>query len=354
MDELELLGTLGQDTPGPDPIRRAQARALLLRRAEAPVGHTTIGWRAASWRLSRPRLAGVLLAGGVAAFLALTVVPFGAGTGDAAAATLDRISVVARGAADGQPAAGTFRHTVSDGVSAVGTSLDAAGTRVVWSAVPFQREVWIGAEGSGRLIEHRGPTGWFSPADEAAWVVAGSPAVEYASEVDIRFEPRSPGASPGVPELDPGSLAAADVEALPTDVDALEALIRERAAANGGGATPVEMFTIIGDLLGETVAPPDLRAALYQVLSGVDDVALMGTVADQAGRAGVGVAIEDVDPSPGGRGSQRYVLVIDPDTSDLLERQTVQLTPIEGLSAESPVAIRLTTYRTSELVPSMP
>ena len=47
-------------------------------------------------------------------------------------------------------------------------------------------------------------------------------------------------------------------------------MIDERAAANGGGATDYERFTIVGDLLRETVAAPKVRAALYRVAASLE------------------------------------------------------------------------------------
>lgn len=53
----------------------------------------------------------------------------------------------------------------------------------------------------------------------------------------------------------------------------LRRLIDQRAAANGG-STDDERFTIIGDLLRETVAAPKVRSALYRVAAGLNGVEL--------------------------------------------------------------------------------
>ena len=67
------------------------------------------------------------------------------------------------------------------------------------------------------------------------------------------------------------------------------------------------MFTIVGDLLRESPAPPALRRALWEVAATIPGVQLVGPVTDAAGRAGVAVE----------RGRARYVL--DPSDGRLLE-----------------------------------
>lgn len=93
---------------------------------------------------------------------------------------------------------------------------------------------------------------------------------------------------------------------LPTEPGALERRLRE-GIDGAGPDDDSELFTIVGDLLRESPAPPALRRALWEVAARVPGVELVGAVTDGAGRSGTAVE----------RHGQRYVL--DPQTGRLLE-----------------------------------
>jgi hypothetical protein len=94
--------------------------------------------------------------------------------------------------------------------------------------------------------------------------------------------------------------------ALPTDAQALERQLR--AGIDGAGPDDnSELFTIVGDLLRESPAPPALRKALWDVAAHIPGVTLVGAVTDAAGRRGIAVE----------RSGQRYVL--DPNNGRLLD-----------------------------------
>lgn len=169
---------------------------------------------------------------------------------------------------------------------------------------------------------------------------------------DMSFGALPPGADPGAPQrVGSGSLYYEDVDSLPTDVAALRDVIRARAEANGGGATNLEMFIIVGDLLRETVAAPDVRAALYRVVAALDGVELIGPVTDRIGRAGTAVAMTG-DGS--GAGRERRTLIFDPETSMLLAEEQVLLDKVDWLDAEPPLVIGYNTYLASEIVETIP
>lgn len=82
---------------------------------------------------------------------------------------------------------------------------------------------------------------------------------------------------------------------------------RPQADIRGAGPDPQsELFTIVGDLLRESPAPPALRKALYDVAAGIPGVHLTGKVTDSIGRTGTGVQ----------RGGE--TLVVDPANGALL------------------------------------
>ena len=123
---------------------------------------------------------------------------------------------------------------------------------------------------------------------------------------------RDNGVSDGVLPLGPGlfpaggtSLTWDQLYALPTHPAQLTAALQADVKGAGPDAQS-ELFTIVGDLLRESPAPPALRKALYDVAAGIPGVHLTGKVTDGLGRAGTGVE----------RGGE--TLVIDPADGRLL------------------------------------
>jgi hypothetical protein len=79
-----------------------------------------------------------------------------------------------------------------------------------------------------------------------------------------------------------------------------------------------ELYTVVGDLLRESPAPPALREALYEVAAGIPGVKLVGNYQDALGRTGTAVE----------RDSE--TLVIDPSNGQLLAE--IQGDPTRGIS----------------------
>lgn len=348
MDEMDALRTLGGDVPPPEPAAKRAARAALVAHAEArssrprwlPDGR--LGFR-------RVRVVGALAALGLVAVLASGQLPVGPRPDPAAAAALNHAADIA--AAQPDTAGHGYRYTKSEGAYLSGTGGGPEHPNGVWALVPVSREIWIKPDGSGRIVESRGEPIWFGPADRAAWQAEGSPDLRGTPFSDTRFGPTPPGADPWVPQPWPGSLYYQNVDALPTDVGTLRHMIDERAAANGGGATDYERFTIVGDLLRETVAAPKVRAALYRVAASLNGIELVGSMTDRAGRTGTAVSMTNDQSS---RGLERRVLIFDPQTSSLLAEEDVLLHKVDWLDAEPPLVIGYNTYVTSEIVPTIP
>src|SRR5262249_58453862 len=90
-----------------------------------------------------------------------------------------------------------------------------------------------------------------------------------------------------------------ELYALPTDPGQLTATLQ--ADIKGAGPDPQsELFTIVGDLLRESPAPPALRKALFDVAAGIPGVHLTGKDTAELGRTGTsdtpGHAPPDVHP----------------------------------------------------------
>lgn len=120
---------------------------------------------------------------------------------------------------------------------------------------------------------------------------------------------RDNGVADGVLPLGPGLFPAGgtaltwdQLYALPTDPAQLTAALQ--ADINGAGPDPQsELFTIVGDLLRESPAPPALRKALYDVAAGIPGVRVTGKVTDMLDRTGTGVTRDGetlvIDPADG-------------------------------------------------------
>ena len=286
---LELLADLApvRDDELAGAARTDDARALLDRITARPVARSP---RARRRWLALPVAAAVAVA---AVVVALSV--GGDGTPSAAAATLRRVAGVAQNQDALIPGPGQFIYTKS--VNAfMSTTVPTGGADAAYSViVPRIRQVWLGP-GGGRLYTTSGTPRFVTPRDRERWVADGSPSLVEAPSTDA-LSPTAP--------LD-----------LPADPDALWSLLEHEAQGNSNG-TAAEMFTLVGDALRETAATPAQRAALYEVAARIDGVQLVGQVHDSAGRAGTAVSLD--------AHGVRFTLVLDPDTSSLLEEREVAL-----------------------------
>lgn len=255
------------------------------------------------------------------------------GASEAAARELTRAAAVAERQTAVVLAPGSYAYTKSQSRDVLELVMNAAGGQRSFSAlIPRTREVWIGADGSGRLRETSGHPIFPGPGDRAAWEAAGSPALNERTS-DRRFGP--------------GGLHLPDLAGLPTDPDDLYERVREQAD-EADVPTNVEMLVVVGDLLRETAAPPALRAALYRVAARIEGIELIGRVTDRAGRAGIAVGI--TSDYTGTR--ERKILIFDPKTSTLLSERTVLLEHVNWLDADPPVVSGDTLYLASGVVGS--
>jgi hypothetical protein len=197
--------------------------------------------------------------------------------------------------------------------------------------VPHTREIWIAPDGSGRLRVQSGQPKFFGPEDEVEWEAAGRPSFDGTGISDDSFGP--------------GGLSFTDFSEYSTDPDELYDQIRSRAEGHGP-STDAEMFVLVGDLLRETVAPPDLRAALFRVAAKIPGVELVGNVTDPAGRNGVAVARTSDDAGF----LERNELVFDPDTSELLAERQALLERVAWADAEPGTVIGYAVYLSSGAV----
>ena len=189
------------------------------------------------------------------------------------------LMAVAR-AAQAQPAqasSGRYAYTRLEETS-LGTYADDPPFSVLIRRV---EERWIGPDGSGRVLSTPKPLTFPSPRDEERWSAAGRPSGAP------KPEERSLNATELARSIDPG---LPSIDELPTDPDALHALLRG-AASRGGAPVEVRTFELVGELLGQAAATPQLRAALFGVASQIDGIEDVGATRDPLGRSGQAVAI---------------------------------------------------------------
>ena len=281
----------------------------LLDPADADRGESPV---VPAWRRRRPRrlrsrgpvAVGAVAAAGLAAAAVVALLPAGKGGPSPAAAAVLRhaAGVAAKQPAIASPAAGEFVYTKSEGVFR-GTFVPAGG-QAFTTVQRYTREQWIGPDGSGRILQVAKTPQLATSADRAAWIADGKPDLtDSTGNIDGKWGP--------------GGLHYLDLSNVPTDPAALRQLIEQRKL-EGGPPGDAETFTIVGDLLRDSYAPPEVRSALYKVAAQLPGVALIGTTRDQLGRAGTAVGYAS--------NGNTHELIIDPRTSALLAEQTVDNT----------------------------
>lgn len=323
MDELDLVRGFRAGAPAPAHAARLAARDAVGERIDRDGRRRA--WR--GWRL--PRLAPLAAAAVilVALMVVLPVLDGGRGSGTAAARELRTLASVAAQQPDAQLAPGTFAYTRSEAMwMSTSTNVDDATTTTTLST-PFTREIWIGLDGSGRILETTGDP-------SAALATAPSPDHNW----DATF-----GAGELALPLNMWDFTPELLERLADDPAALGAEIRQRAETID---QPVayESFVIVGDLLRESVAPAKVRAALFKVAAEIPGVELLGTVEDPAGRTGTAVAYT--------HDGVRSELIFDPATALLLAERDTLVEPVSYIPFDPGTVVGYAVYLDAGIVGS--
>jgi hypothetical protein len=275
--------------PGP---RSDEARATLLLIVASPtLRHKN------SLRLRGVTLLTLGLAAAVALLVALLIPGSPIPASPAAAATLRHLAAIAVDQpAANPPGIGQYEYTQSEEAYS-NCNLD--GPRSYCYFLPESRQIWIGWDGSGRVLETFGSPSFLSPTDRSNWENVGSPTLAIPPS-DTTFGPNTLSVGP------------AGLSLLSTDPRTLAAQLlagKLEGVPQGAG----EEFIQIGDLLRETDASPALRSAAFQVAATIPGVVLLGQVSDHAGRIGIGLASTFK--------GVRNELIFDPSTTALIGEQ---------------------------------
>jgi hypothetical protein len=232
-------------------------------------------------------------------------------------------------------------------------------------------QTWVAADGSGRRVTTMDPTPHFYTAyDRTLWIAAGSPAGAVPPGQLTTVQTFGPTTAAEVN----GPIPLYNVAELPTDPTALSAILNnENPGAQSLGTLPAGIKSLdfasscstaactlfertVALLQGPDVgASPALRQALYEVLSAVPGVELLGTTTDQAGQSGVGLALVQhrpaqtikvectsdagttvtTTPEYSPASTTTYSIVVDPQTTTLLSSQE-STTPLVTMMPTSP------------------
>ena len=184
---------------------------------------------------------------------------------------------------------------------------------------------------SGRLRETRTGPVFLGQRDEDRARRAGPPKLGGGGDRTVRA----------------GTLGDADLGRWSTNPDRLRTQLEQRAK-RADAPRNVEMLVLVGDLLRQAGAPPELRAALYRAAAEIPGLTILDRTRDPAGREGRAIAVT----SDYGGDRERYALVFDPRTSMLLAEETRLLERVPYVDAEPPALIEYTVYLRYEAVDS--
>ncbi|WP_328439790.1 CU044_5270 family protein [Streptomyces sp. NBC_00444] len=261
------------------PSRHLHFKDVLMQRIDRDSSRSTQSPPAPRRRF--PRTAVVLPVAAMALAGALVVTLSGGGNGSAPAAgtktaeagpnnasvTLDRIAAASM-ATDATP--------VNDGQFVYVESLVRANKGTFGGPVRLgavhKREAWFSQDPDPVKI-----TGWLRD--------SGKDAIMPGQTIPIE----SPSAYPvGIDRPTYKWLAS-----LPTDPDALLELLYAQTQAGDDESKEQAVFFKIGDLLNETIMPPENAAAFYKATARIPGVTVIPDVVDTAGRHGIGITRED-------------------------------------------------------------
>lgn len=140
-----------------------------------------------------------------------------------------------------------------------------------------RRQIWIGADGAGRLLEKYGRGTFLSASGRKLCQRTHS------------NEPTNGGTSDGW--FASRCLELGLASRLTGDFPDPTILLREMRRIDGGPTGPAEDFVHVGDFLRESDDSPALRFALYRAAERIPDVKLLHSVTDHLGRHGSAVSL---------------------------------------------------------------
>lgn len=309
MSEMDRLAAFRTGLPGPSPETTSRARRRLLQHAfDSRVA-------APRRRARRPVVGSLVAAVAVGAAVTAGIVGWNGST-PAAAREASVLLLAASRTAATAPAT-----TIAPGqyvyVRRVGTGAYFTGT--ITYLQRHEQESWFHPDGahSARTVMTYGPIAYIREDDAQRLAASGARPPTPGSQQSWTIPPdQAPGGDLGFPSY-------AFLRSLPTDPNRLSSMISEYSQSRG--VTPSQaMLDTVAALLSWSVAPPRLRAALYEVATRIPGIESLGAAVDASGRRGTALAVT--------AGGTRYEIIFDPITSELLgTRHVVMDDPVYGL-----------------------
>lgn len=206
-----------------------------------------------------------------------------------------------------QPGSGRFQyvHTTS---YTLATARTTNGRLLRSGEERVDRETWIAADGSGRILQSR-------PSNPAAKIDEIVPTGGFQSR--------------------------------PVEVASAKQLINV-LTAGADGRSGGQWLEVVRQIWLTQVVPPELQNALLTILSTQPDVGLKGPTTDRAGRAGVAVSADNRTVAP----AEQLVLVFDIKSGALLDAEQVVLENSD-LAAVAPATVNYTQWINSGYTPAV-
>lgn len=277
-DALQLLSAPAEwDLP---PGRHLHYKDVLMQQIDQDLGHVPVPAPAPRRRLTRPAILVPLASTVLAGALALTLT----GTGGPGSASAER---AATGSAHAQSASLTLhRIAVAAMASDVTPVRDDQFVYVrsltVSNKGTFEGPVKLGAPHTVETWTSQDPR----PLKTLGWIrESGKDAVMSGETIPIESTDAVPA---GIDHPTYTWLSA-----LPTNPDALLSLLRRDVRVSDGESREQAVFSLIGDLLSQTLMPPRNTAALYKAAARIPGVKEIPDAVDVAGRHGIAITRED-------------------------------------------------------------
>ena len=295
MDESDRIRwALGEPDDDLDAVERARSRLLDAIDAEERRSRRRR-------RLVLPAAATVALVAAAAVVVAL-VGPIGGSTA-AAATELRRLGTIASSAEAPDLREGQHLLVVSDELRPETRTEIGGGSFTVVSQLRLA--TWIAADGSSFRRTEWISSEFASDADHRSWEEAGMPNVPHAGDRQEESSRRD-------------ELFWVDLSELPREPAELLAELRSGSIVPRSSVDD-QVFLLIGDLLAQGDAAPEVRAALFEAAARLEGIEKVGAVTDPLRRDGIALAIDG--------GSMRTQLVFDSETADLL---SMELYPVRA------------------------
>lgn len=309
MDEHDLIRRTSSDVPELDPEAKERARAMLRAEMGSDLASAT------GRHPLRPRLAWLAAAASIGVvLLLLQVLAPSRHTAPAAstAGDLKRLASLASSQAALDVSGDRYLYTQMESLH--GASYSVGTDLTIGLSIAETIETWRRQDGSGSRETAIQVVHFSSQADRFAWETAGRP-IDLPKAGDIE-----------VTRFQPGDFFA-DLSGLPTDPVELKAVL-ETGQLLDQSPGDANLAIAIGEVFEQGGIPPEISAALFEILDGLPSVRVLDPMIDPLARPGIGITVRE------GNGGERW-FVFDADTASFLAAETVRPGDTEPSSWEA-------------------